>query len=271
MSDNNGRRLSFIICFVIYMVANIGLALQTNYVALLLLRLLQAFGCSAAIALSAAVVSDISTSAQRGKYQGFCQTGIVLGNAFGPTIGGILSQYLGWRAVFWFLAIFSGTLMIIFIIFFPETCRNVVGNGSIPATGLDKSLVGSLIQRRLRKQRQESTDPENPRKEQRQPLPKRKFSVPNPLKTLRILGEKESAIVLLYNGFFFSGYTILTGCIAFIYGEFYGLDQLHIGLCYLGLGIGCLISATTCGHIVSAPVVPSLSGQDRSSQSETHV
>lgn len=71
MSDTSGRRLSFILCYVIYIVANIGLALQTNYVALLILRMVQAVGCSAAIALAFAIVSDISTSAERGKYMGY--------------------------------------------------------------------------------------------------------------------------------------------------------------------------------------------------------
>jgi MFS family permease len=71
MSDTSGRRLSFILCYVIFIVANVGLALQTNYIALLLLRMLQAVGCSAAIALAFAIVSDVSTSAERGKYMGY--------------------------------------------------------------------------------------------------------------------------------------------------------------------------------------------------------
>lgn len=137
MSDTSGRRLSFIVCYVIYIVANIGLALQTNYVALLILRMVQAVGCSAAIALAFAIVSDISTSAERSKYMGYAGAGILCGPAFGPTIGGILSQYLGWRSIFWFLAIFSGVLLVLFAFLFPETCRNVVGNGSIPARGIN--------------------------------------------------------------------------------------------------------------------------------------
>lgn len=51
MSDNSGRRLSFIVCFVIFTIGNIGLALQTNYVALLLLRMVQAVGGTATISL----------------------------------------------------------------------------------------------------------------------------------------------------------------------------------------------------------------------------
>lgn len=84
MSDNNGRRLSYIVCFIIFIVANIGLALQTNYAALLVLRMVQAFGCSAAIALSMAVVADIATSAERGKYMGYATAGLLFGPAFGP-------------------------------------------------------------------------------------------------------------------------------------------------------------------------------------------
>jgi MFS family permease len=79
MSDNNGRRLSFIVCFVIFIIGNIGLALQTNYTALLILRMVQAVGGTAAIALTYAVVADIATSAERGKYMGYEGAGILVG------------------------------------------------------------------------------------------------------------------------------------------------------------------------------------------------
>ncbi|KAF2097650.1 MFS general substrate transporter [Rhizodiscina lignyota] len=247
MSDNSGRRLSFIICFIIYMIANIGLALQTNYAALLILRLIQAFGCSAAIALSIAVVSDIATSSERGKYTGYSQAGIVMGTAFGPTVGGLLAQYLGWRSIFWFLAIFSGVMCIIFTIFFPETCRNVVGNGSIPATGLNQSLLGYWQQRRQRKERGETTSNAT---HENKPRQKRKIPIPNPLRTLYILGEKESAIVLLYNGFFFCGMMIVTGSLPYMYEQAYNLGTLQIGLCYIAMGSGSVTAALSMGHVV---------------------
>jgi MFS family permease len=46
ISDKNGRRPAFLICFVLYLGANIGLALQKNYAALMVLRCLQASGSS---------------------------------------------------------------------------------------------------------------------------------------------------------------------------------------------------------------------------------
>jgi MFS family permease len=81
MSDTGGRRLSFILCFIIFIVASIGLALQTNYAALLVLRMVQALGSSATISLSVAVVADVATSAERGKFMGYA--GLLFGPAFG--------------------------------------------------------------------------------------------------------------------------------------------------------------------------------------------
>lgn len=247
MSDTSGRRLSFILCYVIYIVANVGLALQTNYVALLILRMVQAVGCSAAIALAFAIVSDISTSAERGKYMGYAGAGILCGPAFGPTIGGILAQYLGWRSIFWFLAIFSGVLLVLFVFLFPETCRNVVGNGSVPARGINQSVISCIQQRKLAKQ--STRTPSTYSASTDTSPPKQKISL-NPLATIRILTEKESCIILLYNGFFFTGMMVTTTSIPDLFKQAYNLNELHIGLCYIASGIGSLLSSLTMGHVV---------------------
>jgi multidrug resistance protein len=239
MSDNNGRRLSFIVCFVIFIIGNIGLALQTNYIALLILRMVQAVGGTAAIALVYAVVADIATSADRGKYMGYAGAGILVGPAFGPTIGGILAQYLGWRSIFWFLAIFSGVLLVIFVFLFPETCRNVVGNGSIPATGINQSVLAWWQHHR----RAADMDIKEPKPE------KRKVGFPNPLATFQIIAEKESGIILLYNGFFFTGMMITVSAIPELYSQAYQLNSLHLGLCYIANGMGSLLSSLTMGYV----------------------
>ena len=250
MSDNSGRRFSFILCFIIFTIANVGLALQTNYAALLVLRMVQAFGCSAAIALCTAVVADIATSSERGKYMGYATSGLLIGPAFGPTIGGVLDQYFGWRSTFWFLVIFGGVLLVVFTFLFPETCRNVVGNGSIPAKGIQLSILGYIQQRRHA--REVEDDGEDVEHASIQLAAKRhKMKFPNPLRTLRILAEKESCIVLLYNGCFFTGMIgFATPSIPVLYKDGYGLDTLDIGLCYITMGFGSLVSALTMGHVV---------------------
>ncbi|OBZ84214.1 Quinidine resistance protein 1 [Choanephora cucurbitarum] len=62
IADSYGRRVVLISTMFIYCCASIGLALSPNYVALLLFRMLQAFGSSSVIAVGAGVLGDIADS-----------------------------------------------------------------------------------------------------------------------------------------------------------------------------------------------------------------
>jgi len=245
MSDNAGRRLAFMICFFIFIVADIGLALQTNYAALLILRAVQSSGCSATIALSMAVVADIATSAERGRYIGWASCGLLMGPSFGPLLGGVLAQYLGWRSIFWFLAIFAGTFLVLFAILLPETCREVVGNGSIPARGISLSLLGHMQQRRQAAKA--------PRREAQNHVAaaatKKRSLWPNPVAVIRILVDKESSLILLYNAILFSGQMVVSASLPSTLQRIYGYDELKVGLCYLPLGVGGLAASISQGYV----------------------
>lgn len=128
LSDMSGRRPVYIIGFVVYIGACIGIALQDSFAALLILRCVQSSGSSSFVALGSGVAADVSTSAERGSYIGWTTSGMLLGPAIGPVIGGLLAQFLGWRSIFWFLVIIAGVFLVPFLIFFPETGRNVVSS-----------------------------------------------------------------------------------------------------------------------------------------------
>ena len=81
--------------------------MQDSYPALFILRCLQSSNSSGTMALASGVVADIATAAERGKWMGFTYAGSVLGPAVGPLLGGILAEFLGWRAIFWFLVILA--------------------------------------------------------------------------------------------------------------------------------------------------------------------
>ena len=93
LADSAGRRPAYTVCFIIYIGANVGLALQNQYAALFVLRCLQSSGSSGTIALSSGVVSDIATASERGKYLGFTTAGSLLGPSIGPVVGGVLVRY----------------------------------------------------------------------------------------------------------------------------------------------------------------------------------
>ncbi|KAK5678838.1 hypothetical protein LTS10_008493 [Elasticomyces elasticus] len=96
-SDKAGRRPAYMFCFTIYIIANLALALQNSYIALLLLRMLQSAGSSGTVALAQGIVGDCVTSAERGQYVAWASAGTVLGPTLSPILGGLLSQYCGWH------------------------------------------------------------------------------------------------------------------------------------------------------------------------------
>jgi len=141
MSQNIGRRPVYLTLFIVYLIASIGLSVQNSYGALLALRMLQSAGSSGTIALAYGMLADIAPPHERGGYVGLVHIGSNSANSLGPVIGGLLGSRVGWRSIFWFLALSSGVVFIVLLALLPETHRSLVGNGSIQATGINKSLI----------------------------------------------------------------------------------------------------------------------------------
>lgn len=64
LADNLGRRPIMLSTIVVYCCACVGLALAPNYACLLVFRMIQAFGSSSTVAISAGILSDIVQSKQ---------------------------------------------------------------------------------------------------------------------------------------------------------------------------------------------------------------
>lgn len=220
------------IAFTIYLVANIGLALHRSYVALFLLRCLQSTGSSGTIAIGIGVVSDIATSSERGSYMGVVFGCTMLGPAVGPVIGGLLSQFLQWRSIFWFLVIGSGTFLAIYAVFIDETSRRVVGNGSKPPQPWNVPFIkwGRVHKRAKRKISGISESKGSKPAEQ---VIQGKRSLPNPLKAISVLIEKDVGIVVVYHSILIVLFYDVLASLPALFKEIYSFNDFQIGLCYL--------------------------------------
>ncbi|KAL3419763.1 Quinidine resistance protein 2-like protein 3 [Phlyctema vagabunda] len=253
LADMAGRRPAYILAFIIYLGANIGLALQDSYAALFILRCIQSAGSSGAIALCYGVVADISTSSERGSYMGIVGAGTMMGPSVGPVIGGILTQFLGWRSIFWFLVIIAACFLIPFALTVPETGRNVVGNGSVPPQGWNMTFLDYL---RFRKEEKSANGlsrtvtAESRRCAQAELAKGRKLRFPNPLKTVHIILEKDMAVVLFYNALIYTAFYDITASIPALFEEIYHFNDLQIGLCYIPFGVGCCLASFVNGRML---------------------
>ncbi|KAK4198354.1 major facilitator superfamily domain-containing protein [Triangularia verruculosa] len=249
LADAAGRRPAFLICFTIYIFANLGLALQKDYAALLVLRMVQSAGSSGTVALSFAVIADVAVSAERGKYMGIVGAGINIGPALSPVFGGLLAEYLGWPAIFWFCMIYAAVWIVPYALTVPETCRNVVGNGSLPAqswwnrTALDLCCYDA--------RRRKSSNGASAKEEEVTPTTKKqKLRFPNPFNTLRVAFEKDLALLLFYGALIYLVFILIAATLSTELEAIYHYSDLQLGLCYLPYGVGCCFAAVMQGYIL---------------------
>ena len=249
-ADRLGRRPAYVICFVVYMCVCIGLARSPNYASLLTVRCLQAAGISGTQALSQAVVADITTSAERGQYIGFVTLSAILGPSLGPIIGGALTDSLGWRSIFWFLTICAGVYLVLIVFFFPETCRPIVGDGTIRPPKTYETLWQLLKDSRQRKS--SGSQP--------QVLPttasegnniKSTFGAKHLLASLALLWNKELGLLLAYGGLIYSGINAISAALPSQFTEIYGFNSLEIGLMFLPMAAGSVVAVGAAGKALN--------------------
>ncbi|KXS12728.1 MFS general substrate transporter [Gonapodya prolifera JEL478] len=111
ISDRYGRRPVYIWTNVVCLVAAICIGL----------RFLQGAGTSSAFSILAGTISDLYPIHQRGRAYGYSSVGTVLGAVMGPAVGGLITDSLGWRNLFTFVAEATGLEIILLYFFVPET------------------------------------------------------------------------------------------------------------------------------------------------------
>ncbi|KAJ5714851.1 Major facilitator superfamily domain general substrate transporter [Penicillium malachiteum] len=216
MADITGRRNIYLLTLFIYVVANIGLGAQSSWVALFLLRMLQSAGGAATIAMGYGVISDIAAPSERGGYVGVLLLGPNFATAIGPIVEGALVEGPGWRWIFWVPALVAGTLLFGIALFLPETARSIFGNGSRKVSSLYKPLV--KVGR--------SRDSAALHGDQEEALP-RKFRIPNPLASLRILMSRSSVLITAINGVYYMVSSCLQSSMSSLFTEIYGLSEIQ--------------------------------------------
>ncbi|KAH6849740.1 major facilitator superfamily domain-containing protein [Chaetomium sp. MPI-CAGE-AT-0009] len=243
LADQGGRRPAYILMFVLVVASNIGLALQRSYPGLFVLRMVQSAGASGSYGAAYGIVADITTVAERGSYVGSLIFFTGAAPSFGPVIAGVLAQKLGWRWIFWFLAIITGAYLITIALLLPETQRKLVGNGSTPARGVHKSLFDRFTEDR----RAESARPV----EGADGMTKRKMGrFPNPFKCIPMLFKKGNMMVIIIGSVTYTVKMTLQTSLAAQCIEIYKLDYLQAGLVYLPSGVGGALAAYSTGKFL---------------------
>lgn len=119
--DKYGRKPIAIIGIILYMLGAAMAALAVSPMMFVGSRLLQgvAVCCTAVVAFSG--VRDRLNGNEAARAFGFLNGTLNIVPALAPLLGGLLAEAFGWRAPFWFLALYGLLVLILIIAFLPET------------------------------------------------------------------------------------------------------------------------------------------------------
>ena len=101
VSDLIGRKGVFQFAIVVFLVGSVLSGLSQNITQLIAFRAVQGLGAGGLIALAMAIVSDVVSPRERGRYQGYFGAVFAFSSIMGPLAGGLLTEHVNWRWVFY--------------------------------------------------------------------------------------------------------------------------------------------------------------------------
>jgi EmrB/QacA subfamily drug resistance transporter len=137
LADIYGRKRIFTYGTVVFTFATLLIGFSTSSTMLLSLRVLQGFGSAMIFGTGVAILTSVFLPGERGRVLGINVAAVYLGLSLGPSIGGFLTQQLGWRSVY-FSTVPLGLIVIGFVIW------RLKGEWA-EARGESFDLIGSVV------------------------------------------------------------------------------------------------------------------------------
>jgi DHA1 family bicyclomycin/chloramphenicol resistance-like MFS transporter len=123
LSDRYGRRPVLIVGLVFFALTSAGCAFAGSIGGLIVLRILQGLGAASGSVLGRALTRDAYDFREMPLVMSWISLAMNIAPAISPTIGGLLGEWFGWRATFWFVGGFGTILLVVVILALGETNR----------------------------------------------------------------------------------------------------------------------------------------------------
>ncbi len=138
LTERFGRRRPLMIGILLFTVASVLVALARDMETFLLARALQGLGAAAGLVIPRTIVADLFAPRDGAKVFSLLMQVMMISPIAAPPLGGLLLGVLGWRAIFWMLALIGVLAAIATLRIVPESlepeARRPSGIGSALAT-----------------------------------------------------------------------------------------------------------------------------------------
>ena len=116
IADIYGMKKIFTRGIIIFTISSFLCAVSPSIISLILFRVLQGVGSAMIFVTGLAIITSVYPPGERGKAIGINIASVYIGLSLGPVLGGILTQYFGWRSLF-IAVIPLGLLVLVLTIF----------------------------------------------------------------------------------------------------------------------------------------------------------
>lgn len=101
ISDIYGMKRIFTYGIIIFTIASFLSAISPNTESLIIFRILQGIGGAMIFVTGLAIITSVYPPQERGKAIGINIATVYIALSLGPVLGGVMTQYLGWRSLFY--------------------------------------------------------------------------------------------------------------------------------------------------------------------------
>ena len=101
LGDAFGRKRMLLWSLGLFLAGSSVCAIAPSLAILVVGRCLQGFGGGGLMTLSQALIGEVVSPKERGRFQGWFGAVFALASTIGPAAGGVMTQYIGWRSIFW--------------------------------------------------------------------------------------------------------------------------------------------------------------------------
>src|SRR5450759_517903 len=144
LSDIFGRKPIFLIGVVLFLIGSAASGAAQTMNQLIAFRAFQGLGAAALMPIAIAVIGDLFTPRERGKWQGVTGGVFGLSSILGPTAGGYITDHATWRWVF-YVNLPIGIVALLVLIFLMPTLRGKNrGKASIDYLGALLLIAGTV-------------------------------------------------------------------------------------------------------------------------------
>lgn len=137
LSDHFGRKPLLIFGISVFLLGSALSGLSSEMWQLILFRGIQGIGAGSLFPISLAVIGDLFTPAERGKYQGLFGAVFGFSALIGPALGGIITDTVGWHWIF-YINLPLGLISLLVV-------SRVLPSLKRPKHPLDLDIAGTLV------------------------------------------------------------------------------------------------------------------------------